>query len=499
MTSLKDVFLHQSKLFMIKGDCGVGKTYLIEKSLLESSKKIQLITYDAVDFKIDSFQANLYSKKLDQSKVVIVLSHLESFPKDKIEYIVSWAQKRTNFKRSVDFKFKNHASVIMECDIVYNSYINQLTIEKNDIIVVLQPSLTQKLKLVHDFFPACNELVVADCVNYNDVLIRINELQHDANLIDVIIKPIQNQIPKVVKNPALQLYYQQQALKTIKTLPSPKKTIKYKPNPKDLNLCKDSIFMALDCIRTQSQTARGLIDCSFNKCLTHDIDEMADKYHALLPVFYGFEPIDILNNISKSSDTFCDVDLHMFPREIKDSFYQIAIVQSPTYILRPEYHRSASTGHLDLKAHSWGRKDKERIDVLSNIQFAINCVGVNRLGFLETLWMMNDCNNLLEWEIFPVDFLEWNDDHRKAHNKNAIQFTRFTGIMEQKSQIKTQIQDKTQDKIQDKTQDKIQDKTQDKIQDKFQDKFSQDKFRIQKRKYNREEAATKRRLLDDSK
>ncbi len=482
MTSLKDVFLHQSKLFMIKGDCGVGKTYLIEKSLLESSKKTQLITYDAVDFKIDSFQANLYSKKLDHSKVVIVLSHLESFPKDKIEYIVSWAQKRTNFKRSIDFKFKNHASVIIECDIVYNSYINQLSIEKNDIMVILQPSLTQKLKLVHDFFPGCNELVVADCVNYNDVLIRINELQHDPNLIDIIIKPIQNQIPRTVKNPTLQLYYQQQALKTIKTLSPPKKQIKYKPNPKDLNLCKDSIFIALDCIRTQSQTARGLIECSFSKCLTHDIDEMADKYHALLPVFYGFEPIDnsdILNDISKSSDTFCDVELYMFPREIKDSFYQIAIVQSPTYISRPEYHKSASTGHLDLKAHSWGQKDKERIDVLSNIQSAINCVGVNKLGFLETLWMMNDCNNLLEWEIFPIDFLGWNDDHRKAHNKNAIQFTRFNGVMEKESQIKIHKEMET---------------TQDKTQDKFQNKIQ-----AQKRKYNREEAAEKRRLLDASK
>ena len=441
---IQNAFEHQNKLILLKGDCGVGKTYLIQQAFASCSKKSKLIVYDTADFSSEKFLGNLYSKKLDGSKVVIVLSHLEAFRTPAIHFIAEWTKSRTNFTRSVDFIFKSHASVIIETDISYNTHINKLSILRSETMVLLQPSSSQLLSKLQQTFPDGTIDLVSKCSNYYDIDILINDLQHDAHFKPT--KPTQIVAPiKICKNPQLQLHYQKQALRNINI--EKESIYETKSNPKDKHLFKANLFECIDYIRNQSRQARG-----FNsfRCLDYDIDDIASKYHALLPAVYGLQSQNNdLKDISDSMNTFCDTDLYHFPYELKEAFYQVAINQSPVYEQKGQYQKFASTGNENLKAFQWGNFHKEKLDFLYNIRIAIDCFGVDKLSFLETLWMMYDSKNLLEWEVFPKGFLDWNEDHRKAHNELAIQYTRFSGKKEE----------------------------------------------IKKRKYNREEAAAKRQLL----
>ncbi len=486
--SLLNVFLKKSQLLLLKGDIGVGKTYAIQKACEEankisSKKKIKLITYDAIDFKTNytKFIANLYSRNLDNTRYVIVLDHVEHFdierkkkPNGKkskklssMEKLMQFVKSRNNTKRTIDFQFKPHASVIIECDLSYNFHINQLQID--NVLRFYPPSEMEKLAFLTSFFPINKSIeffqnAIQNCDNYNDLLIRINELQH-LNIIPEEQKKV-IEIPKrQVKNLALQQFYQSKKTQFNNNNNNDANNntiVTFQKNALDLNLFKNNIFHAIDCIRQQNKQSRGLSVNSFDKFLQFDQDDLAMKYHALLPVVYGFQAQsnNTLDDISNAIDTFCDLDIGIyFPSEMKSSFYQIALWQSPTYEEKKS-NNCATTGNESLKLHDWGlRIDYEKLNTMKNIKHALNAITMSQMCFLETLWTSNQINNLLEWELFPPHFLQWDDEHRQKHNQNAIPFTFFTGKQEEPEQELKPINTK------------------------------------RKKLYNREEAANKRKLL----
>ena len=90
-------------------------------------KKIRLITYDNLKNE-KQFNLDMYSARLDGYKTVIVIDNFESFSSEEAKIIVAFTQKRTNAKRTIDFKPLCHSSTIILIDTIYKPFIKQLIV-----------------------------------------------------------------------------------------------------------------------------------------------------------------------------------------------------------------------------------------------------------------------------------------------------------------------------------------------------------------------------------
>ncbi len=369
-----DAFSHSSKLLLLRGETGVGKTHAINCAL-EQSSKMKLVVYDSQDFNQSQFSLNLYSSNLDGLKRVIVLDHFHSFALKDIEYVVQWSKSRVNCKRKKNWRMIQHSSVILVCDNVYVLSISKhLLIHTNDIIDILPPNRDEKIEYLKGFCHASE--IAHQCKNYFDLELVANDMKQ----------------PTMKNNQR-----------------------KYKPNflHHDKSLFRDNIFHAIDAIRHQPKQARGLMENSFDMCSQFEPDKLAAFYYNSLLSVYDGQYLPALEDISDSLDTFGDIDLCYFPSFVKETLYQVAIYQSPTYAARRDNEKIIVCPAQSPKA------DNTKVDLM---RIALGCFGRSNVDFLTQLWTLYDVSNITTLEVFPSGFLQWNEDHRSCHNQKAIEF-----------------------------------------------------------------------------
>ncbi len=403
-----NAFVQHSQLLLIRGETGVGKTHLIDTALKQAPVKKKLIRYDGLDFDERQFSLNLYSKSFDGLARVIVLDHFDKFQQVDIDTVVKWSKKRTNTKRATNFKFIRHSSVILVCDVIYMPFLKLLSIDPLDIIDILAPSRDEQLAFLKSKIPSANVNHIQYCKNYFDLQLRINELDPLNTVIEK--KPIYHH-----PNPKIARYY---ALKNNNTTNennhSLPKTIKSNLGlDHDKSLFRDNVFTAINTIRRQSKHARGLSVNSFDKCSQFEQDFLAIKYQELLCVT-SLPSSSSLEDISSSMDIFCDVDLHRYhwPTFVKETFYQLAVYQSPTYEQKTPKNQMICSTTITTNRN------------LDDIQIAIHCFGNSKMDFLHQLWTIYDVSNLMTLEIFPPGFYD-TEEHRKTHNQKAIELAAF--------------------------------------------------------------------------
>ncbi len=484
---LSKAFEASSQLILLLGESGCGKTYLIDQTKQAYQKvHMHHFSPNNLTNSTDwgNFENALFLKPVGKQdfKVIVVIDNADHLNKYIRERIEEWLQTRTNTKRKSTFNSCKHNSVILVSDTVFSKFVYALKQKYiTDIATLSLPPHFVKVGFLKSLMPNLNtaqlDEIAHKCANYH----MLNRMSESLNLADETNLPSSNQpssqhstqilsqavlkamnptersrfIMQHTRKMIVQQQHESQKQRKLKT------AVQGNTDIPDKASNRNNIFDAIFTVQTESRFRRPFSlpsadTCSLDEFFDHDTHHMTEMLHFQVPMNlpnYIHHPhkkkpdcaeCDLsrnqLDQMSLCLDFFSIRDICPLDQdEVRDAFADlaIAVLPKPTKAsFSNETFKPTPSDRYTLsekaKKDEKGEKGEEGKEMNSKRRhcYAAFCAKslMTTMDWLETMWTSYNCDDgkkrdLLNWEVFPKDFLGWSESHRQKHNEHVIRLT----------------------------------------------------------------------------
>lgn len=395
---VKSLFENHSKVLVIRGQSGTGKTYLIESNVPKNFH-IQYYNTDNLhnDMGYQNFISNLKQKNSSTLKQIIVIDNVDILQPNIQKKLAEWITKREKDKKKGILQ--EHISIIFTADITYCKHLHN-AFKLLKVIQLKLPTEYRKTCIIHEKLKQYHgkltkseiESISHQCQNYHTLISFMNLLIYELEILD---KQKTNNDYKVKRESLINSAYKL-----------------------DYTKCKNSFFNAVNEIRKsyKCQTVNQLwlnektIFDDFNE---HDSYFLTEAIHAMLPK-------DVQNKVQLSNSLDLMIlrdqkNLIEYPF-LQDIFSELSIIHSEI----PNIQNTK----FNIADYSYPSVNKKNMDHLQSIKKVYhNHTMVNDFEFMEKLFFDFQIHQqwLTNWEIFNKEnSSDLDENHCKKHNEEAI-------------------------------------------------------------------------------